>query len=161
MNLYNCFVKKDQAGKIEDILLICDNFSWSSLIFNSLFFAWFIFHRMWREVLTLLITLLLIEYLSNSVPILGSFFFQLALYFLIALNSKTWLGEHLTKKCGYQLAGMVFGHNSLDAKLKAVLEIENNSSFQSPFAKPSAFSNKLFAFDKSSFAAFNTKNQKT
>lgn len=124
MNLYNCFVKYDQDNKIEDVIVIAENFSFNALIFNCFFFSWFIYHRMWRELFFLFSSILCINLLSNLIFNYDHLYIEIAFYIIAALNCKTWLGEHLVKNKKYKLVGMVFGNNQTEAKIKAIQQIQ-------------------------------------
>ena len=52
MKLYNALVRKNESGKIEDIIMVKEGFSWQAFIFNTI---WFIYHRMFKEIIILLL----------------------------------------------------------------------------------------------------------
>lgn len=126
MNLYKALVKFDKDNKIEDIVVIDDAFSWGAFIFNPI---WFLFHKMWLEFFLFLSILILFNWTSKFG--IYDFFMQASLIFMMALNSKTWYFDALTKRKKYYFMAMVFGMNATDAKIKFINQInfqnkENN-----------------------------------
>ena len=126
MNLYKALVKFDKDNKIEDIVVIDDAFSWGALILNPI---WFLFHKMWLEFFLFLSILILFNWTSKFG--IYDFFMQASLIFMMALNSKTWYFDALTKRKKYCFMAMVFGTNATEAKIKFINQInlqnkENN-----------------------------------
>lgn len=123
MKLYNGLVKFDKNGKIDDLAVVDESFSVWSFIFNPL---WFLYHRMWHEffgsiLIFWIFNFVLKNFLSESSILLFS------LMFMIALNSKSWLVEHLVKRNKYKFITMVFANNNAEAKINLVKYlIENN-----------------------------------
>lgn len=137
MKLYSCFVKKDSDGKIEDLILIHDGFSLSTFFLNSLFLAWFLYHKMWREFLVALVVLGIFSSFSERIFGFSGLYIESAFLFLIALNSNIWLAEHLKKKKNYQLSGFLFANNRAEATMKALDQIVksvDNSTFAETFS---------------------------
>ena len=126
MNLYKGLVKFDKDNKIEDIIVIDEGFSWGALILNPI---WFLFHKMWLEFFLFLSILILFNWTSRFG--IYDFFMQASLIFMMALNSKTWYFDALTKRKKYCFMAMVFGANATEAKIKFINQInlqnkENN-----------------------------------
>ena len=126
MNLYKALVKFDKDNKIEDIVVIDDAFSWGALILNPI---WFLFHKMWLEFFLFLSILILFNWTSRFG--IYDFFMQASLIFMMALNSKSWYFDALTKRKKYCFMAMVFGTNATEAKIKFINQInlqnkENN-----------------------------------
>ena len=126
MNLYKGLVKFDKDNKIEDVIVIDEGFSWGALILNPI---WFLFHKMWLEFFLFLSILILFNWTSRFG--IYDFFMQASLIFMMALNSKTWYFEALTKRKKYCFMAMVFGANATEAKIKFINQInlqnkENN-----------------------------------
>ena len=55
MKFYNGLIKFDGEGKIQDIVMIDDGFSFGCLFFAPL---WFLFHKMWQEFFGIIISTL-------------------------------------------------------------------------------------------------------
>ena len=126
MNLYKGLVKFDKDNKIEDVIVIDEGFSWGALILNPI---WFLFHKMWLEFFLFLSILILFNWTSRFG--IYDFFMQASLIFMMALNSKTWYFDALTKRKKYCFMAMVFGANATEAKIKFINQInlqnkENN-----------------------------------
>lgn len=122
MKLYRALVKFDKNNKIENIVVVDDGFSWKALFFNPL---WFLFHRMWIEF----ILFLLIFFCFSVFSRFGYYniFMEISLIFMIALNSKTWYVDFLTKHKEYCFVGTVFGLNAVEAKIKTIEQIKLNN----------------------------------
>ena len=126
MNLYKGLVKFDKDNKIEDVVVIDEGFSWGALIFNPI---WFLFHKMWLEFFLFLSILIFFNWTSRFG--IYDFFMEASLIFMMALNSKSWYFDALTKRKKYCFMAMVFGMNATEAKIKFINQInlqnkENN-----------------------------------
>ena len=126
MKLYKGLVKFDKKGKIEDIIVVDDSFSWKAFFFNPL---WFLFHKMWIEFFLFLSVLVVFIYVFSFGAY--NFLMQISLLFMIALNSKTWYEDFLVKRKNYLFLAMIFGNNKTEAKIKFINQIslknkENN-----------------------------------
>ncbi len=113
MNLYNVLVKKNPAEKIEDIVLMRDGFSWLAFFFNGL---WFLYFRMWKEFFVLIFVNAAFVFFAKISSNFDRVLLEAAFIFMVALNANYWRIEHLKKK-SYELVGVVFGANPIDAKL--------------------------------------------
>jgi hypothetical protein len=116
MKLYSVLVKKNPVGKIEDIVLLKDGFSWLVFLFSGL---WFFYFRMWKEMLVLLAANIAFVFFAKISSNLDRTLLEIAFFFLVALNANYWRVEHLKKK-GYEVVGLVFGETIVDAKLHFV-----------------------------------------
>ena len=126
MKLYKGLVKFDKKGKIEDIVVVDDSFSWKAFFLNPL---WFLFHKMWIEFF--LFSLVLVVFIHVFSFGAYNFLMQISLLFMIALNSKTWYEDFLVKRKNYLFLAMIFGNNKTEAKIKFINQIslknkENN-----------------------------------
>ena len=126
MNLYKGLVKFDKDNKIEDVVVIDEGFSWGALILNPI---WFLFHKMWLEFFLFLLIIIFFNWTSKFG--IYDFFMQASLIFMMALNSKSWYFDALTKRKKYCFMAMVFGTNATEAKIKFINQInlqnkENN-----------------------------------
>lgn len=124
MKLYNALVKRNPTGKIEDIVLIKDGFSWSAFLFSGL---WFLYYRMWKDLLALIAVNFAFVFLAKISSSFDRIFLEFGFFFLIALNANYWRADHLKKK-GYEFVGLVFGANQIDAKLRFVEGLEDEFS---------------------------------
>lgn len=113
MKLYNILIKKDSAKKIEDVVLIKEGFSWLAFFFSGL---WFLYHKMWKEFLVIIAINIAFFFLGKLISDFDKVLFESAFVFVIALNANYWLCEHLKKK-HYEAAGLILGHNHVEAKL--------------------------------------------
>ena len=52
---------------------------------------------------------------------------EISLIFMIALNSKTWYVDFLTKYKKYIFVGVAFGSNAVEAKIKIIEQIKLNN----------------------------------
>lgn len=122
MKLYNALIKKSSAGKIEDVIVLKDGFSYPAFFLNNL---WFLYNKMWKEFGVLVgvsfsfMVLKALGILSSSDIVL----LEIIFLFIIALNFNYWLVEHL-KKQGYEFVGLVFGSSLENAKMRFVKNLE-------------------------------------
>ena len=126
MKLYKGLVKFDKKGKIEDIIVVDDSFSWKAFFLNPL---WFLFHKMWIEFF--LFSLVLVAFIYVFSFGAYNFLMQISLLFMVALNSKNWYEDFLVKRKNYLFLAMIFGNNKTEAKIKFINQIslknkENN-----------------------------------
>jgi len=125
MKLYNGLIKYGNNDQIDDVIIVDNSFSFKALIFNPL---WFFYHRMWQEFFLLILISVIITLLPlDEVDLI---LMQIALYVAIALNSRTWLIDHLIKRKKYQQVAMVFANNTTEAKLKFINQIITKKSIQ-------------------------------
>lgn len=131
MKLYNALIKRDQNKKISDLVLIEDGFSWGAFFFSV---PWFLFHKMWRNSLVLILINILffrlgdLEFFSKT----DLFFIEAAFLILIAINANYWYDQHLRRQ-GYEEIDYVLAGNRSEARLKAV-EILHHQNPQLNFA---------------------------
>jgi len=142
MKLYNALVKKNESGKIEDIIMIKEGFSWKAFIFNGI---WFIYHRLWREIIILFSISLIFVFFAKLSNDFDKASLQLVLVFMVALNANHWLCDNLKKK-GYEFVGIVFGSNNNNAKLRFVQKLQQNEfaddQFSDAFLNPKQYYNR-------------------
>lgn len=129
MNIYNALIKKNDNGKVEDIIMIKEGFSWKAFFFNT---VWFIYHRMWKEIAILLLIGITFSFVAKLSSDFDKVTMQIALFFMVALNANNWLCEKIKNK-GYEFAGIVFGNNATHAKLRFVKRMQNNELDQEQF----------------------------
>ncbi len=122
MKLYRGLIKFDQDGKIEDLIVIDDSFSWKAFLFNPF---WFLFHKMWIESFLFLLILALLSCITRFG--VYDFLMQFSLIFMIALNAKNWYADFLVNRKKYCFVAMIFGNNKIEAKIKFVNEISLKS----------------------------------
>lgn len=139
MKLYNALVKKNQLGKIEDIIMIKEGFSWKAFIFNAI---WFVYHRMWKEIIILLAISFAFGFFAKMSNDFDKASLQLALFFMVSLNANHWLCDKFKRK-GYDFVGIVFGNNSTNAKLRFVQKLQkkefDTDQFGDAFLNPKEY----------------------
>jgi len=118
MKLYNAFIKKDQNGKIEDVVLLDEGFSFLAFLFGGL---WFLFHRMWLNAAIIFAINYMLQSISNNAILskLDVMFLETSFLIIVAYNANHWFGEHLAR-LGYQISGFVLANNKAEARIKAV-----------------------------------------
>ena len=119
--------------------MLKEGFSFFAFLFSGL---WFLYHRMWKELLALIM-------INIAFFMLGKFFLdfnkilvETAFLFLVALNATYWLCDHLKKK-GYEFVGIVFGENSTNAKIRFIKNLEADLKPNSPEFEDSILNPKL------------------
>lgn len=134
MKIYNALIKKNKEGKIEDVILLKEGFSFFAFLFSGL---WFLYHKMWSEFLAILLVNFLIAYMGNFFPAIDKVLLEISLIFLIALNANYWLCEHLKKK-DYNFVGLVFGRDQTHARLRFLknLKADLNPEFGYSITNP-------------------------
>lgn len=113
MKLYSALIKKSKRDEVKDFICLEDSFSFSAFFFGPL---WFVYHKMWHELLALVIINIIFEIFFAS---FDRILLELSLAVIIAMNANYWLCEHLKKK-RYKFAGFVFGNNETDAGLSFI-----------------------------------------
>jgi len=124
MKLYSAFIKKNEAGKIEDVILLKEGFSFPAFIFNGL---WFLYHKMYCEFLAIILINFSFTLFENLLSDFDILFLQISFIFIVALNANHWLSEHLKKK-NYQFIGLIFGNDLVSAKLRFIKNFEQCGS---------------------------------
>lgn len=139
MNIYNALVKKTESGKIEDIIMIKEGFSWKAFIFNAF---WFVYHRMYKEIAILFLISFAFGFFAKVSNDFDKAMLQCALFFMVALNANYWLCDKLKRK-GYEFVGVVFGNNSTNAKLRFVQKLQikefDEDQFGDAFLNPKEY----------------------
>lgn len=120
MKPYNAIIKKNKEGKIEDVILLKEGFSFFAFLFSGL---WFLYYRMWKELLALIIINVAFAIFGKFSSDFNKFLLEIAFLFMVALNATYWLCDHLKKK-GYEFVGVVFGENCTNAKIRFVKNLE-------------------------------------
>ena len=132
MKLYNVLIKKTEEGKIEDVITLKEGFAGWAFIFNKF---WFLYHKMWKEFIALLILGFAFSYFCESgylAPI-DQILLKISFLLMIAFNANYWLIENLKKK-NYEFAGVAFGSNYANAKMRFIKNMEDGAGFnQSEF----------------------------
>lgn len=125
LKLYSSLVKKDKNNKIEDIALVCEEFSFLALVFNL---PWFLLNKMWQNALALVLTeYALIKFMDlDFISGVDFLFLNIALLLVIGINARNWHSQNLQKK-GYKKKGYVLAQNEEEARLKAMKSWHRNS----------------------------------
>lgn len=140
MKLYNALVKKNKEGKIEDVILLKEGFSFFAFLFSGL---WFLYHKMWKEFFVVLVLDIILIFFAKISSPFDKFALEIALSFVIALNANYWFCEHLKKHCGYEFFGLVFGQNKANAKLRFISNLEADCGPNQPQFDDSILNPKL------------------
>ena len=122
MKLYSALIKKDSAGKIEDIALPKEGFSFYAFIFSGL---WFLYHKMWREALLVALLNCVFIFLGKFLSNFDYVSLEIIFAFMIAINANAWLFEHLKKK-NYTFVGVIFGNNLAGARVNFLKNYGDN-----------------------------------
>lgn len=115
MKLYSALIKRNPAGKIADIILLKEGFSFYAFLFGPF---WFFYHKMWQEFIVLLAVNIAFG-LSGNPSDFGNIFLEISLLLIVAFNATYWRGEYL-KKNNYEFTGLIFGSDLANAKLRFV-----------------------------------------
>ena len=122
MKLYNSLVRRNKKGEIQDVLLIEEGFSFLAFLFSGF---WFFYHKMWKEAFFLIAINIIFALIFNGFE---QKIFEIIFIFLVAVNAKYWLNEHLKKK-GYEFLGLTLGSNLTNARLKFITNLEDKNDF--------------------------------
>ena len=142
MILFSGLVKYNKSGKIDDVKVVGDDFSWKSLFLNPF---WFLYHRMWFEALFYAAIMLTLSYFEDSYFEkfgLSSFIISLAIAIVVAWNAKKWYKENLLKRHKYKLVAEIFGNHPAEAKVKLINQLiskdhpEHSEIFSSDILNP-------------------------
>jgi hypothetical protein len=125
MKLYNALIKKNQEGKIEDIILLKEGFSMMAFLFSAF---WFLYHKMRKESFILFAASFVFASAGkmNFLSGFDGFFLQMSFFFIVALNANYWLVDDL-KKRGYEFVGLVFGTDAANAKMRFVASLKDDN----------------------------------
>jgi hypothetical protein len=138
MKLYNALIKKNQEGKIADIVLLKEGFSTVVFLFSGL---WFLYHKMWKEfVVIIVINFAFVVFATISSPF-DKFAIQFAFVLMVALNANHWLCEHLKNK-GYEFVELVFGSDLESARFRFINNLqseENRADFDDSILNPKLY----------------------
>ncbi len=133
MKLYSALIKKNKEGKIADIVLLKEGFSFFAFLFGPF---WFLYHKMWQEFLLLLAVNIAFAIFAEITSSGDKIFLEIALAFAVALNATHWFCEHL-KKRNYEFIGLIFGSNFANAKLRFVQNLSADiSAFDDSILNP-------------------------
>jgi hypothetical protein len=139
MKFFNGLINLDDQGKIKDIVMIDDSFSFSCLFFAPI---WFLFYKMWHELINLIFAVLLLDIvlgkiIDNNLLLLGVF------VIMVANNCKWWRIEHLISRKKYFLVAVISAKNKLEAQNKLIEQIADISNSSKHL--DSTESNKFFS----------------
>ncbi len=154
MKIYNALIKKTSEGKIEDIVLLKEGFSFSAFFFSGF---WFLYHKMWKEFFVLAVINILFIFFAKISSDFDKASLEIAFLFIIALNANYWLCEHLKNK-NYEFIGLVFGDNESSAKLRFIKNFEadykvNPAEFDDSIMNPKLHRKMMKLRGKSKFSA--------
>jgi len=120
MKLYSALIKKNKEGKIEDVVLLKDGFSFPAFFLSGL---WFLYHKMWKEFLGLILVNITLVSISKIYAHFDLISLEILFAFIVALNANYWLCEHLRKR-NYEFVGLVFGTSYSNAKFRFIKNLE-------------------------------------
>lgn len=123
MRLYNALIKRNSEGKIEDVILLKEGFSFLAFCFGPL---WFLSRKMWNEFFVLIAFNASFAFLTNIFSRSDKISLEILFAFIIAINANYWFGEYLRKK-NYQFVGLIFGSNKSNAQLRFAQNFQLNS----------------------------------
>lgn len=123
MKLYNALVQKNKEGKISEIILIKEGFSFFAFLFSAF---WFLYHKMYKEFLLLIAADILFSFYADISSESDKILLQIAFAFIVALNANYLFCEHLKKK-GYEFVGLFFGNSYEEAKLRFFDEFSSST----------------------------------
>ncbi len=128
MKLFSSYIKKSRNDTLEDLILIEDlGVSWVAFFFGVF---WFLYKKMWQEsVVLVLVNYLFFSFYRHGLFVNPYYFLilEVGFAFLVACNAEYWYGEYL-KKSNYKFAGLYFGKNKMEAKLRFLDSYSNKSS---------------------------------
>jgi hypothetical protein len=146
MTIYNIYLKKTTADKIEDIICIKDGFSWPAFLFGPL---WFAYHKMFKEFLILIIINILINNFqsSNLLGNLDILLLQFGFSILIANNANFWRIQSLAHQ-NYQFSASIVSDSSQEALAKFIKHFLSSinfdlTKFDEAIISPKAYHNSL------------------
>lgn len=131
MRIYNILVKQDSSKKIEDVAVIREGFSVTAFLFGVF---WFLYHKMFKEVLVLLVTVFLIQQFTNISTDSQRVMLEFSLAIIIAFNANFWLVRKL-KRSGYKIVGMVHANNLEEARIESIKDLDHRI-FSNKFIDP-------------------------
>ncbi len=123
MKLYNALIKKSEEGKISEIILIKEGFSFFAFLFGPL---WFFYHKMWKEALTLIALDTFFGLYSKIAGFPNEVLLQISFAIIVAANANFWFCAHLLRK-KYIFFGLIFADNQDGAMLSLGKNFSNNS----------------------------------
>ncbi len=123
MKLYNALIKKSEEGKISEIILIKEGFSFFAFLFGPL---WFFYHKMWKEALTLIVVDAFFGLYSNIAGFPNEILLQISFAIIVAVNANFWLCAHLLRK-KYIFSGLFFADDQASAMLVLSKNLANSS----------------------------------
>ena len=131
MKAYNILIKRDSSKKIEDVAVIKEGFSITAFLFGVF---WFLYHRMFKEVLILIVMVFLIQQVTRISSEFDKVAIEFILATIIAFNANFWLVQKL-KSSGYEFVGMTHSDNMEKAQIEAIKDLDKRV-FSEKFIDP-------------------------
>ncbi len=127
MSLYSIYLKNNKDDQIEDVICLKDGFSWPAFFFGPF---WFIYHKMLKEFLILIIVNIFFTNLSwnNFLGNIDFFILQIGFAILVAINANFWRDLSLKKK-NYQFCSSIISDNSELACARFIEGLTNDKNF--------------------------------
>ena len=123
MKPYNALVKKNNEGKISDVLLIKEGFSFFAFLLGPI---WFFYHKMWKEAAILMVVDILFGFYADISSEADRLLLQIAFSYFVALNAIFWFCEHLKNK-GYEFVDLVFASDAKEATVNFSKNLPSDS----------------------------------
>ena len=145
MKPYNILVKKDSSKKIDEILVVEDGFSFSAFLFGVF---WFLYHKMFKEVLILVLAVFFIQQLAGISTENDNLLLKISFAVIIAFNANFWLLQNLKRNKNYEFLGIIYCKNINNARLSIFNSFDKNV-FSKNFLDPkfnNSFLDKIISF---------------
>lgn len=114
MRLYKVYAKKSEQGKINDIIVFKEGFSFMALFFNL---VWLLYNKLWLKFIQCILILFIAGNLPNTH---FEVFVNVVVALSIAFYGHDWFSEKLVKRKGYIFEGYEFVKNRDEALLKFI-----------------------------------------
>lgn len=131
MKVYNILIKQGSSKKIEDVAVIKEGFSITAFLFGVF---WFLYHKMFKEVLILMVMVFLIQQFTKISSEFDKVALELVLAIIISINANFWLVQKY-KKDGYELVGLIHCNNIEEARIEAIKNLDKKV-FSSKYIDP-------------------------
>jgi len=146
MKTYNILIKQGSSKKIEDVAVIKEGFSITAFLFGVF---WFLYHRMFKEVLILIVVVFLIQQFTKISSDFDKVAIEMVLAIVIAFNANFWLANKY-KNNDYEFVGLVHCDNIEEARMEAIKDLDKrvfSDKYIDPMSdKTPHFLKKLYKF---------------
>lgn len=117
MKTYRIYLKQTDNGRIEDLILVRDGFSFWAFVFD---FMWFFVKKAWLLGLGVLgvFVLLAVWQRVSGIGIYTLTCIKFGMSLFIGFEANDWYAAYLQKRKGFKFIGHSFGNDETEAKLK-------------------------------------------